>query len=78
MPIANDAVIEARRNNIFRYHRLLQTRLTDIERSYLRSRLAEEETALLSRLEQSERAVRDEGLHLPTYCGPEAKIARTP
>ncbi|WP_271619079.1 hypothetical protein [Bradyrhizobium sp. CCBAU 51745] len=60
MPAANDAVIKAHRNNIFRYHRLLQTRLTDIERSYLRTRLAEEGSALLSKLEQGDRGECDE------------------
>lgn len=55
MPVADDAIIKAHRNNIFRYHRLLQTRLTDIERSYLRTRLAEEESALRSRFQQHDR-----------------------
>ena len=61
MPVADDAVIKAHRNNISRYHRLLQTRLTDIERSYLRTRLAEEEFALQSKFEQNGRIARDGG-----------------
>ncbi len=61
MPVADDAVIKAHRNNIFRYHRLLETRLTDVERSYLRTRLAEEESALRSRFEQNDHTEHDIG-----------------
>ena len=63
MAVADDAVIKAHRNNISRYHRLLQTRLTDIERSYLRTLLAEEEFALQSKFEQHGRIARDNGAH---------------
>ncbi|RXH41695.1 hypothetical protein XH94_06365 [Bradyrhizobium zhanjiangense] len=36
------------RNNIHRYHRLLKTRLSDLEREYIESRLSEEREALAS------------------------------
>jgi hypothetical protein len=36
----------AHENNIARYRRLLQTRLPDVERHFIESRLAEEQTAL--------------------------------
>jgi hypothetical protein len=36
----------AHENNIARYRRLVQTRLSDIERHFIESRLAEEQTAL--------------------------------
>jgi hypothetical protein len=36
----------AHENNIARYRRLLQTRLSDVERHFIESRLAEEQTAL--------------------------------
>ena len=42
------AVIKAHRKNIHRYHRLLETRLTDIERQYIYARLSEEQSALQS------------------------------
>lgn len=45
---AEDALIRAHRNNICRYHRLLQTSLTDLERAYIRTRLSEETFALQS------------------------------
>lgn len=45
---AQDALIRAHRNNIRRYHRLLQTRLTDLERAYIQTRLSEEKSALQS------------------------------
>ncbi|UQR62290.1 hypothetical protein LRP30_36870 [Bradyrhizobium sp. C-145] len=35
------------RNNIHRYHRLLKTRLSDLEREYIESRLSEEREALV-------------------------------
>jgi hypothetical protein len=38
--------LRAHRNNIHRYRRLLATRLTDLERSYLERRLKEEESAM--------------------------------
>jgi hypothetical protein len=38
--------LNAHRNNIQRYRRLLQTRLTDLERGYIVRRLQEEERAL--------------------------------
>ncbi len=40
------ASIETHRKNIRRYRRLLQTELTDLERQFIRRRLAEEETAI--------------------------------
>ena len=40
------ARIRAYRNNIHRYRRLLETRLSDIERQFVERRLAEEQTAL--------------------------------
>ncbi len=40
------ALIQAHRNNIWRYQRLLRTRLTDVERQYIKVRLSEEEAAL--------------------------------
>jgi hypothetical protein len=38
--------LNAHRSNIQRYRRLLQTRLTDLERGYIVRRLQEEERAL--------------------------------
>ncbi len=61
MAVANDALMAAHRNNIHRYRRLLQTRLTDIERSYLRTRLAEEVSALRSMFEQCSQIAGDGG-----------------
>jgi hypothetical protein len=43
---ADLARIRAHRNNIHRYRRLLQTRLSDLERQFIERRLAEEQTAL--------------------------------
>ena len=40
------ALVEAHTKNIDRYHRLLKTHLTDVERSYIESRLSEELAAL--------------------------------
>ncbi|OKO83714.1 hypothetical protein [Bradyrhizobium sp. AS23.2] len=40
------ARIRAHRNNIHRYRRLLNTRLSDLERQFIERRLAEEQTAL--------------------------------
>jgi hypothetical protein len=48
MPDPKDVLLMAHRNNIRRYHRLLQTHLTDIERSYIQTRLSEEKSALQS------------------------------
>jgi len=42
------AQLNAQRNNIARYRRLLRTKLTDVERQYIEKRLAEEEAALES------------------------------
>ena len=42
------AQLNAERNNIARYRRLLRTTLTDVERQYIEKRLAEEEAALES------------------------------
>jgi len=41
-----DPFVKAHRNNIGRYRRLLQTHLTEVERSYVQSRLSEETSAL--------------------------------
>lgn len=38
--------IRAHRNNLSRYRRLLETRLSDIERQFIERRLAEEQAAL--------------------------------
>ncbi len=40
------AFIQAHRNNIWRYQRLLRTRLTDLERQFIERRLSEEQVAL--------------------------------
>jgi hypothetical protein len=42
------ALLRSHRNNIRRYRRLLQTQLTDLERSFIERRLSEEEAALSS------------------------------
>ncbi|RXH37988.1 hypothetical protein [Bradyrhizobium zhanjiangense] len=42
------ARIRAHRNNIYRYHRLLKSNLSDVERQFIERRLAEEQTALES------------------------------
>ena len=55
MPNAKEALMEAHRNNIRRYNRLLRTHLTDVERSYVQSRLSEEKSALQSVFEQNMR-----------------------
>jgi len=38
--------LHTRHNNIRRYRRLLETRLTDLERGFIERRLAEEQAAL--------------------------------
>jgi hypothetical protein len=43
---ADLARIRTHRNNIYRYRRLLRTRLSDLERQFIERRLAEEQTAL--------------------------------
>jgi hypothetical protein len=40
------AQLRTHRNNIYRYRRLLGTRLTELERQYLERRLSEEQTAI--------------------------------
>jgi hypothetical protein len=40
------ARMRTHRNNIRRYHQLLQTKLTDLERQYVERRLSEEQSAL--------------------------------
>jgi hypothetical protein len=40
------ALLRARRNNIRRYHRLLNTKLTEFERRYIERRLSEERSAM--------------------------------
>lgn len=42
----NLARLRTHRNNIHRYRRLLTTRLTDLERSYVERRLQEEQSAI--------------------------------
>jgi hypothetical protein len=42
----NFARLRAHRQNIDRYHRLLQTSLTMLERNFIEQRIAEEEAAL--------------------------------
>ena len=42
----NLARLRSHRNNISRYRRLLQTRLTALERDFIEQRLSEEEAAL--------------------------------
>jgi hypothetical protein len=46
MAIVEYALCPAHRSNISRYERLLQTYLTDIERTYVEMRLLEERAAL--------------------------------
>jgi hypothetical protein len=41
MSDAGTALVTSYRNNIDRYHRLLQTRLTDVEREYIHARLSD-------------------------------------
>lgn len=50
MSDTQNALSKAHRNNIFRYRRLLETPLTDVERSYIQSRISEEQSALRSAL----------------------------
>jgi hypothetical protein len=40
------ALLRAHRNNISRYHRLLQTELTEFERRFIERRLSEERSAV--------------------------------
>jgi hypothetical protein len=40
--------LRARRNNVHRYRRLLQTELTDLERRFVERRLNEEKSAMES------------------------------
>jgi len=59
------ALIQARQNNIRRYHKLLKTRLTDLEREYIGSRLSEERSALqaiAAQLDQSPQLRRAEDI----------------
>lgn len=42
----NLALLRAHRNNISRYHRLLKTKLTEIERRFIEKRLSEERSAM--------------------------------
>lgn len=42
------ALTRAHRSNISRYERLLATQLTELERNYIKRRLAEERTALMA------------------------------
>ncbi|MEZ0081499.1 hypothetical protein [Bradyrhizobium japonicum] len=43
---ANLARLRAHRNNVLRYRRLLATRLTDLERTYIERRLEEERASM--------------------------------
>jgi len=52
------APTRAHRNNIRRYNRLLETHLTDVERNYVKQRLAEER-AILQGLQSCARGYRD-------------------
>lgn len=40
------AHLRAHRNNISRYHRLLKTKLTEVERHFIEKRLSEERSAM--------------------------------
>jgi hypothetical protein len=40
------ALLRTHRNNIFRYHRLLKTELTQFERQFIERRLSEERSAM--------------------------------
>lgn len=40
------ALVQAHERNIERYHRLLSTRLSDVERNYIESRILQERAAL--------------------------------
>lgn len=42
----NLAILRTHRNNIRRYRRLLKTKLTSLERSYIERRIAEEKAAM--------------------------------
>ena len=46
MTDGGSALINAYRNNIHRYHRLLRTHLTDIERQYIQARLSDHRSAI--------------------------------
>ena len=40
------ALLRTHRNNISRYHRLLKTKLTELERQFIERRLSEERSAM--------------------------------
>ncbi len=46
MTALGNAFVKAHGKNIARYHRLLRTRLSDVERNYIESRILEERAAL--------------------------------
>lgn len=46
MTVLGNAFAKAHDRNIARYHRLLRTRLSDVERNYIESRILEERAAL--------------------------------
>lgn len=50
------ALLSAHRANIGRYHRLLETYLTDLERDFVKRRIAEEQAALQRIAGQDRRA----------------------
>ena len=53
----------AHRKNIYRYRRLLQTKLTELERQYLEQRMSEEQSSVDLLLASSWRASFDHQLH---------------
>ena len=58
---AEIAFVTARRNSIQRYQRLLETRLTELERKYIYNRLLEEELALRTASERNSRRSGQDG-----------------
>lgn len=46
MADAGSALMKAYLNNIERYHRLLQTHLTEVEREYIHARLSDHQSAI--------------------------------
>ena len=62
--VARFALIQAHDDSIRRYQRLLNTRLTDLEREYIESRISEERSTL-----QSIREARGEVNSLPANRG---------
>jgi hypothetical protein len=69
------ALIRGHRNNLERYHRLLATRLTELERDYIYRRMAEEQAAL-DRLQAKAIAQRREREASPETVIAAASLAR--